>query len=280
MLVKMLAIAAVAGGIPTVQANPLANPRIASINVCTDQLLMALADPEQIVGLSPYARDPASSWAAQQAEKFPRLSGEAEDVLMLRPDVVVASLFTRQATLDMLKQQGLRVIEFNVAGSLDDAKSNILRMGEIVGKPERARAEILRLDSAVARLKQFATQHSLRVLAVSRRGWITGQNSLLGAMLHAAGLVNAAQELGVGEGGMQSLETIIRLRPDILVVSDDSATATDQGQAFLLHPALERLYPQAKRIVITDRLTVCDGPMLAEAAERLAAGLEQVVRPR
>src|SRR5690606_16483852 len=99
------------------------------------------------------------------------------------------------------------------------------------------------------------------------RGWITGQNSLLGAMLDAAGLVNAAQELGVGEGGTQSLETIIRLKPDFLVVSDDGEQATDQGQAFLLHPALERLYPSANRIVIPDSLTVCDGPMLADAAE-------------
>ena len=29
-------------------------PRVASINTCTDQLLLALADPEQIVGLIPY----------------------------------------------------------------------------------------------------------------------------------------------------------------------------------------------------------------------------------
>jgi iron complex transport system substrate-binding protein len=28
-------------------------PRIASINICTDQLLMILADPPQILGLSP-----------------------------------------------------------------------------------------------------------------------------------------------------------------------------------------------------------------------------------
>ena len=45
-------------------------PRVASINVCTDQLLLALADPEQILGLSPYSRDAARSWAAAQAARF------------------------------------------------------------------------------------------------------------------------------------------------------------------------------------------------------------------
>ena len=46
-------------------------PRVASINVCTDQLLLALADPEQILGLSPYSRDAARSWAAVGAGRRP-----------------------------------------------------------------------------------------------------------------------------------------------------------------------------------------------------------------
>ncbi len=32
-------------------------PRIVSMNVCTDQLLLTLADPEQILGLSRFSRD-------------------------------------------------------------------------------------------------------------------------------------------------------------------------------------------------------------------------------
>ena len=33
-----------------------ASPRIASMNVCTDELLVPLADPQQIVGLSRFSR--------------------------------------------------------------------------------------------------------------------------------------------------------------------------------------------------------------------------------
>ena len=77
-------------------------PRIASINVCTDQLLLALADPQQILGLSPYSRDAVRSWAAKDAAKYPRLSGEAEDILVLKPDLVVAGRVTRRATRELL----------------------------------------------------------------------------------------------------------------------------------------------------------------------------------
>ena len=34
-----------------------ASPRIVSMNVCTDQLLLTLADPGQILGLSRFSRD-------------------------------------------------------------------------------------------------------------------------------------------------------------------------------------------------------------------------------
>src|SRR5690606_558659 len=102
--VLRLALAAALAGTTAVAQ---AAPRIASINVCTDQLLMALADPAQIAGLSPYARDPASSWMAERAKAFRRLSGEAEDVLALRVDAVAAAPFTRRATRAMLARQGV-----------------------------------------------------------------------------------------------------------------------------------------------------------------------------
>jgi iron complex transport system substrate-binding protein len=257
-------------------ATPANLPRIASINVCTDQLLMTLADPPQILGLSPYSRDPARSWAAAQANSFARLSGTAEDVLMLRPDVVVAGRFTKLATRELLKDKGLRVVEFDAARSLDDVKQQIRLMGDVAGHPDRASAEIDRLDTAIAHVRQLATRKPYRVLAVSRRGWVSGSDSLTNSLLAAAGLSNAARDLGIKSGRFASLETIVDLKPDFILVSEDSGFAEDQGSALLLHPALERFYPAARRIVIPERLTVCGGPMLSEAMDRLASELERV----
>ena len=271
----MAALALVMLGCPPAFA---AGPRFASINLCTDQLLVTLADPDQILGLSPYARDPARSWDAARAAQFAKLSGEAEDVLVLKPDAVVAGRFTKRATRELLKDKGMRVVEFNPARSLDDVKSQLRQMGALVGHPDRADAEIAKLDAAIARARAVAVRKPYRVLAVSRRGWVSGGDNLNTSLLSAVGLSNAGGELGLKAGGYASLEAIITVRPDFLLVTEDSDFAEDEGRAFLLHPALEKFYPPSKRIVLPERLTTCGGPTLAEALDRLASELARVAR--
>jgi len=253
-----------------------AGPRIASMNVCTDQLLIPLADPEQIVGLSRYSRDRSESWAAGEAHKYRILSGGAEDILVLRPDVVVASLFDKRSTRELLKAKGLHLTEFAVPRNLDEVKAQIRQMGEIVQHGDRATAEIAELDAAIARARNVVAAKHYSVLPLSRRGWVSGGGSLLSSLLSETGLFNVAADLGVGSGGYTSLEAIVNAKPDFIVVSETGDRAEDDGRALLLHPALERFYPPARRIVIPDRLTVCGGVMLAEALDVLVKELERV----
>lgn len=75
-------------GVPGVAA---AEPpkRIVSFNICADQLVVALADPSQIAGLSPYATDPAVSTVAEKARAFRRVNWQAESTIPLDPDLVL-----------------------------------------------------------------------------------------------------------------------------------------------------------------------------------------------
>ena len=255
-----------------------AGPRIASMNVCTDQLLITLADPEQILGLSRFARERFESFAADDARRFPILSGGAEDILVLAPDIVVASLFDKRSTRELLKEKGRHLAEFTVPRNLDEVKAQMREMGEVVGHPDRASAEITRLDDAIARARQAVAARHYRVLPLSRRGWVTGSDSLLSSLLAETGLFNAAADLGITFGGFASLEAIVNLKPDLIVVSEAGDRAEDDGRAFLLHPALERFYPPSRRIIIPDRLTVCGGVMLAEALDVLVSELKRVER--
>ncbi|MGY3486640.1 iron complex transport system substrate-binding protein [Bradyrhizobium sp. USDA 4011] len=278
MGMRRLAAVAAAAWLMSYAAASAAGPRIVSMNVCNDQLVLSLADPDQILGLSRFSRDAWQSWAAEQAQNFPRLSGEAEDVLLLKPDLVVVSLFDKRATRDLLKANGLHLVEFTVPRTLDEVRDQIRAMGDVLQHPDRARAEIARLDAAIARARAAADGHHYRVLPVERRGFVAGRSSLISSLLAATGLSNAAGELGLDAGGFASLEAIVKLRPDFILVSEAGDRAQDEGRAFLLHPALERFYPADKRIVVPERLTVCGGVMLADALDRLTAELQRVTR--
>jgi iron complex transport system substrate-binding protein len=249
-------------------------PRIVSINLCADQLLLRLADANQIVGLSPYARDEARSWAAGEARRFPILSGTAEEVLALKPDLVLAGRFTKRATREMLRRQGFRIVELEAVRSLEEAKRQIAEVGTITGHPEKAAAEIAAIDGAVARVRRAAGARDLAVLPLQRRGWVSGGETLMTSLLHAVGLRNAGSALSRGAGRQVTLEAIVALKPELLLVSSSGASPEDQGSAFLQHEALLELYPPERRIVVPEKLTVCGGPMLAEALDRLAAAIE------
>ena len=267
------ALAICGAGFAPVSAAPL--PRIVSMNVCTDQALLTLADPDQILGLSRFSRD---AWVAGDVRRYPTLSGGAEDVLVLKPDVVVASLFDKRSTRELLKANGLRLAEFAVPRNIDEVKDQIRELGDIAGHPDRAAGQVARLDAALARARQAVAERHYRVLPLSRRGWVAGSDSFVGSLLAETGLLNAVGDLGFAFGGFSSLEEIVSLRPDLLLVSQAGDFAGDDGQAFLLHPALERFYPAQKRIVIPERLTECGGVMLAVALDVLVQELKRVGR--
>src|SRR5436853_7356362 len=82
--------------------------RVVSFNQCGDQLVLALANPEQIAGLSPYAADPSLSAVAETAKSFPRLDWQAESTIALQPDLERIGQKDRTVTKHILRAQGLR----------------------------------------------------------------------------------------------------------------------------------------------------------------------------
>ena len=57
------------------------------------------------------------SWAADGARRFPILSGGAEDILVLKPDIVIASQFDKRSTRELLKANGFNLVEFRCRAS-------------------------------------------------------------------------------------------------------------------------------------------------------------------
>ena len=268
---KTLRIAAIIAAIACALALPARAEepqRIVSFNLCADQLVLALANPEQIAGLSPYAADPALSVMADAASKFPRLTWQAEATIAFKPDLVIVGEWDRPATRSMLARLGYRVADIAQVTDIAAARAQIIQVATLVGHPERGAELAAKLDAALARLKSHAPFAATTALVIERGGFAAGDDTLAAALLAAAGL-HVPPGAPAGFGGFLPLERLLTLRPDIVVLKDPPRAPTDQGALYLTHPALRALYPPSRQISLPTRYSLCGGPALVAALDYL-----------
>lgn len=269
----MLCIALCAGA---AQASD-APRRVVSFNLCADQLVVALADPEQIAGLSPYATDPGLSVVADKARGFRKADWQAESTLLLEPDLVLIGPNDRSVTRRMLTSQGLRVVETGFVSDLTSARTQVREMAALLGHPERGEKLIVELERARSRLAAVAPKSDRTALVVERGGYTQGPASLAATLLAEAGLKPPAGA-PQGYGGFIPLEKFLVLRPDLVFLKDPPSAATDQGAMFLVHPALRDLYSPERRVALPTRYTMCGGPALVAAFDYMADEIARLTR--
>lgn len=273
LLRALLFVFAALGGL----APAAAQPRVASINLCTDQLLMALADPEQIVSLGPFARDPRLSDLAAAAAAYPQNRGEAEEIVRLQPDLVLVGRYDSRTTLALLRRLGLRLLELPPWSGYEAGAADIRRLAEALGHPERGEALIARIAAARAAAAGAAAPGT-RALVLGRGGYVDAGASLAADLALAAGFADARGALAEG-AGFVPLEALVAARPDVLIIGEESFGGGDQKQAFLDHPALAAPRGPA-RISLPNRLTACGGPSLPAALDALAAAARRLPHQR
>ena len=251
--------------------------RVVSFNLCADQLVVALADAEQIAGLSPYATDPALSVVADKARAFRKADWQAESTILLEPDLVLIGPNDRSMTRRMLTSQGLRVVETGFVSDLESARKQIREIAALLGHTERGEALIAELERSRARLAAAAPKVDRSALVVERGGYTQGPASLAATLLAEAGLKPPAGA-PAGYGGFIPLERFLVLKPDLVFLKDPPSAATDQGAMFLVHPALRELYPPERRVALPTRYTMCGGPALVAAFDHMADEMTRLTR--
>lgn len=238
---------------------PLQLPKVTSINLCTDQLMLELADPEQILSLTNLSQDPAASVHVKKAKQYPINTGIVEEILPQQPDFVLAGPFTSRYTLQLLQAVGIRVETVSIANSMEDVITNIENVAGWLGQEERGQQMTDAIRQGLATLPKPPHPWP-RAAIYDPRGYTAGRASLRGEMLELTGWQNVASEKGIESYGTLSLETILKLEPDVLVKSPFSADTWSRAQAQNSHPALRKRGLKAPVITIHSSQTICGGP--------------------
>ncbi len=243
--------------------------RVVSFNLCADQLVLALADPEQIAGLSPYAADPRLSVMAEKARVHPRLDWQAESIVAFAPDLVLTGSWDRSITRRMLGRLGFRAVTVEEIADLETARKQVREVAALLGHPDRGERLLADLDAARARLAAVRGASSATAMIVERGGFSAGPDSLAATLLREAGL-RPPQGAPGGIGGFVSLERLLAFRPDFVFLKDPPDAPEDQGSLRFSHPALLGAWPAERRIAFPTRYTLCGGPSLVAALDHLA----------
>jgi iron complex transport system substrate-binding protein len=232
--VRAVAIAiAVALGffLPAIRAAERPAVRVVSQTVGSDELLLALAAPEQIAALSALSRDPQFSAVAKEAEAFPQLprTGDVESVIKYAPTLVLCADYSRVELVDQLRRLGVKVIVLTRYYSVEDAFANLRLLARELGPEAEARAERIiadgenRMNTLRERLRGVKP---VRVLAPSTYGMIPGDRSTFQDLCEHAGADNVASTLGHLHGHAPAPnEQIMSWPVEVVVLGGDSLEA-------------------------------------------------------
>lgn len=211
-------------------------PRVLSVNVCTDQIVMLLADPAQVVSLSMLSDDPRSSVMADRARAFPKNNSQAEVIALHAPDVVVAGAYTDPALVALLRSIGIEVVQFPVTTSLDAIPTEIRQMGDVLKQAETAERIASRLEADLAELPDADPNAPLAAFFLPN-GYALGAGTLSHDILVAAGARNLSVELGFQGNGTLSIEQVVLNQPDLLIGAQPF-DGFSQSEEMVTHPAL------------------------------------------
>ena len=270
-----LAAMAAAAALPARAQTP---PRIVSVGSALTEIVYALGAEGLLVGVDTTSQYPAAAQALPQVGYMRALS--AEGVLSLKPTLVIATTAAGPATtLDQLRATGVEVIVLPDLYDYDSVIAKIAAVGRLTGKQAEAVAMIARgrgdMAALTARLAK-ATGKPRVLFLLSMGGGApqaAGRDTAADGIIRLAGGANAID----GYAGYRPLtpEAVIASRPDVVLVTRQTAQAMGGAQAVLDQPALRQTPAgRAGKVLEFDTLLLLGfGPRTPQAALELAMAL-------
>ena len=248
--------------------------RVMSLNMCTDQLVLALLPPSRIASVTWLSRDPSGSIMAAQAMQVAVNHGHAEDVLAHKPDLVIAGTFTTPALRAMLNRLGYPLVEVEDASNVDGVRTITRQVAAALGETVRGEALIARMDRQLADLARDPGP-PIRVAAWDQSGFSAGQGTLYDTVLTAAGATNVAREPAALGYRKPDVEVLLKTAPALLIRGSRDAHIAGLGDGVTRHRLVRRYWDGPRTLTIPQAYYACGTPMVAEAAVALHSELRR-----
>jgi len=196
------------------------------------EILCALGCEEAIVGRSVYCDYPASVLNAPALQSGANTN--LEELLVLEPQVIIMNdMAHTKEQVALLEQNGVKVITTN-ADSIEEVYENILLLGSVMDKEEKAEAIVADMRTTFADIaaKSEKTDKTIyfEVSALEWGLWSAGTGTFMHELAEICGMKNAFADIE----GWQSVsqEQVIERNPDyIVLVTGMGEAAPDEVKA-------------------------------------------------
>jgi iron complex transport system substrate-binding protein len=238
--------------------------RVASLNLCTDELLLLLGDPGQIVSVTHLGQSAAETPLWPRARRYPRNDGSLVSVAGLRPDLVLTMGGGARDRGRIGSRLGVPILDLPYPRSVADIEKGVLQVAEALGRPDAGRAAVRKIEE----LRRTAPPRPLDTI------WLGGGGRTVAAAgAEAEWMKLAGFRQRPMSGDRISLEQLLVRPPAVLLRSDYRSGQYSNAQRWLRHPLVGRARV-GKTIATDGRLWTCMGPLMIGEVQRLrkAAG--------
>ncbi|MEZ5965213.1 MAG: ABC transporter substrate-binding protein [Planctomycetota bacterium] len=200
-----------------------------------------------------------------------------EIVLGFRPDLVLCNGYNDPQTTTALQRVGVPVVVLPGPASIADCRRSVSLLGQVLGIEADAARLVADIDRRVTALQERAGNRPWRsALCFTHNptgSWTGGSGTLHDEALRLAGLENAAARRGLRGHGQVTVEEILAMNPDLLVV--DAPVGEGRGSLrFLRENATLAALPalaSGRVVELHPALYSAGSHLVLDAAEAIAA---------
>lgn len=239
--------------------------RIVSLDFCADQYVLRFAERERILAVSPDAeRD--FSYMRDRAAGLPAVRPVAEDVIVLKPDLVVRSYGGGPQVPVALARAGIPVHNVGWAEDFPAILRTIRETARALGSDAAGQSVATEMLGRLAALSGHTSRAA--ALYMTPAGVTSGPGSLIHEMLVAAGLDNFQARPGWRP---IPLERLAYEQPHLIAAAFfGSLTNHPNGWSPARHPVVRAQLAGRTVVSIEGAWTACGAWFLMDAVEALA----------
>ncbi len=195
-----------------------------------------------------------------------------EKILLLDPDIVIASGLTKQTTINTLKNNGIAVHFIKKLQSFDDICNQAIELGKLVGKANLALSIVSRSKQRVDSMQSLIPSRDNKLKVFFQIGakpiFTVIPNTFMDDYIIFSGCENLAADM---DRGTITRESVLRRNPDIIFIVTMGIVGNEEKKTWEGYAELNAV--KSNKIFIIDSNIACTPTVLS-----FTETLEQVIK--